>query len=269
MHFLYCDESNLEERSGDFLIYGGLMVEADRMHSLSSAIDRIRSEAPVVARDYRLKFNPGPSDFSHEQFIELKKKVINAAIEHDAKLLIYVILHDIATSPDEARRNGINTICYHFHCLLSRMGQNGLVLIDRFNDEGNIIDGHLSEKFMTGVRLPYTPEMRLSNIVGFHYSSVGQGHGPSLIDVLLGSFRFALNSHVRNKEEHLETACQILDLMKPLFVFDSNVISELSFIFSPKVIKANSYRAKYEALKSFLEENDLPTAQEITDQRAY
>jgi len=269
MYLLYCDESNLEERSGDFLIYGGLMIDADRMQSLSSTIDRIRSEAPVVSRDYRLKFNPGPDNFSHEQFIDLKRKVITAAIEHDAKLLTYVILHDISSSPDEARRNGINAICYHFHCLLNRMGQTGLVLIDRFNDEGNMIDAHLSEKFMTGVRLPYTPEMRLSNIVGFHYSSIGQGHAPSLIDVLLGSFRFALNAHSRNTEEHLATSGQILELMQPLFVFDNEVVSELSFIFSPKVIKADAYRGKYQALKNFLEDNGLPTAQEITGQRTY
>jgi hypothetical protein len=269
MYLLYCDESNLEERSGDFLIYGGLMIDADRMQSLSSTIDRIRSEDPRVSRDYRLKFNPGPENFSHDQFIELKRKVINAAIEHDAKLLTYVILHDISSSPDEARRNGINAICYHFHCLLNRMGQTGLVLIDRFNDEGNLIDGHLSEKFMMGVRLPYTPEMRLSNIVGFHYSSVGQGHVPSIIDILLGSFRFALNAHSRNTETHLATSAQILEIMRPLFIFDNEVISELSFIFSPKVIKANTYRAKYEALKGFLEQNGLPTAQEITDQRTY
>ena len=97
---------------------------------------------------------------------------VEAAIEHDAKLLCSVILHDIATSPEDARRNEINRACYHFDCLLQRYGEPGLVLIDRFSDRQ--IDGHLVEKFsvcLTG--MPYEGDMRLKNIVGLHYSAIG------------------------------------------------------------------------------------------------
>ena len=27
LHLFYCDETNLEERAGDFLIYGGLVID--------------------------------------------------------------------------------------------------------------------------------------------------------------------------------------------------------------------------------------------------
>ena len=59
MHLLYCDESNLEERAGDFLLYGGLMVDPARAGALSAAVDELRAQHGVP-RDYHLKFNPGP-----------------------------------------------------------------------------------------------------------------------------------------------------------------------------------------------------------------
>ena len=271
MHLLYCDESNIEERAGDFLIYGGLAIDGARALGLSQAIDGTRARARV-RRDFKLKFNPGPERLSHEEFIALKQAVIEAAVEHGVKLLVYVILHDIATNPDEARRNGINSVCGHFDWLLNRLGGPGLVLIDRFNDQGNRIAAHLSEKFSAGLRgLPYTPKMRLEHIVGFHYSAVGQSHFPSLIDIVLGSLRFAINTHTRNMQRSMETARRILGILAPLFYQEPEgaAISELSFQFSPKVINVDRYREKYQALKDFLAAAGIDTQQSITADRMY
>ncbi len=270
MYVLYCDESNMSERQGDFLIYGGLAIASDRILALSQAIDEIRARAGVP-RDFRLKFNPGPDSLSHQEFLRLKQAMVEAATTHGAKLIVYVILHDIATSPDEARRNGINAVCFHFDCLLNRWNGPGLVLIDRFNDQGNQIEAHLTEKFSVGVRgMPYAHEIRLTKIVGFHYSSVGQSHLPSIVDIVLGSLRFAINAHTRNVEKQLQTARKLLGLLEPLFWRDNGAaISELSFLFSPKVIKAPSYREQYQALKDFLGESGIETAQPITAERQY
>ena len=138
MQLLYCDESNLEERAGDFLIYGGIMFDGAKAQEFSLAMDNLR-EKHGVPRDYQMKFNPGPPGFTHPQFIALKQEAISLAIKFEARLLVYLILHDIAKDPDTARRNGINAICYHFDCILKRDRDSGLVLIDRFNDAGNAI----------------------------------------------------------------------------------------------------------------------------------
>ena len=197
MHLLYCDETNLEERKGDFFVYAGLVIDGAKSRELSHAIDRIRAAAGVAV-DYKLKFNPGPANLSHQEFIDLKKNVIAAAIDAKIGLLVSVILHDIATSPDVARRNAINTLCFHFDCLIGRIPGPGLVLIDRFTDRQ--IDAHLAEKFCVGVTgLPHSAQLRLSNVIGFHYAAVGQSHFSSLIDVVLGSLRFAINAFTRNE----------------------------------------------------------------------
>lgn len=270
MHLLYCDESNLQERSGDFLIYGGLMIEASQAKALSSKIDEIRQRAGVE-KGFKLKFNPGPVGMSHEDFIRLKQDVLEAAINHGAKLLTYLTLHDLAREPDVARRYGINTVCYHFHCALNRTQTPGLVLIDRFNDAGNAIDAHLSDKFSTGVQLPYSGDSRLTNIIGFHYSSVGQSHMPSVIDIILGSLRFSINAHTRGETGQQPTAQRLLALLAPLFFREegSPDVNELGLMFSPKAVTARSYRDRYQSLKDFLVTNGIAVTQEITAERRY
>lgn len=271
MKLLYCDETNLEERSGDFLIYGGLMVDAEASLALSHAIDELRIELGVP-RDYQLKFNPGPVGFSHEQFIELKKRCLEIAHQHEAKLMVYTILHDIASSPDEARRNGINSVCMHFQMTLEQINLPGLVLVDRFTDDGQKIDAHLREKFNTGVvGLPYTPTMRLKNIVGLHYSAIGQSHIPSLVDVALGSLRFAMNAHTREQSKFLATAGALIQMLSPMFwrPQHSDDVPEIGFQFSPKTVKSPRYKTKYEQLKAFLSEHGLNTMQQITSDRTY
>ena len=79
MHLLYCDESNLEERDGDFLIYGGVVIDGVRSRKLSQEVDLIRAGAGVDP-SFKLKFNPGPPNLSHEDFLSLKQAVIEAAV---------------------------------------------------------------------------------------------------------------------------------------------------------------------------------------------
>lgn len=271
MQLLYCDETNLEERAGDFLIYGGLVVDGAQAGALSAAIDEIRTRRGVP-RDYQLKFNPGPPGMSHQDFIALKQEVLDTAYVHGVRMLVYVVLHDIASGPDAARRNGINTVCFHFHCLLNRLGSAGLVLIDRFNDAGNVIDAHLREKFTVGLTgLPYAKEMRLPTIIGFHYSAIGQSHMPSLVDVALGTLRFAVNAHTRQQHQHMSSAEAMIALLARLLWREDGAteVPEIGFIFSPKVVRSTRYRECYQSLKDFLAAQGLVTAQPITGDRQY
>jgi hypothetical protein len=265
LRILYCDESNLEEKSGDFLLYGGLMINSAAMPDFSSEIDNLRTKFKVP-RKHRLKCNPCPDGLSHSEFSELKSEIVQAAIKYDAALIVYAILHDIATTPDEARRNGINTVCYHFDCILHRIGAFGVVLIDRFTDDKSRIDGHLFDKFMIGLTdMPFSKEMRLDRILGFHYSAIGQSHFPSVIDVLLGSLRFALNAFTRVDQSRMLTAERILTLLSPLFIREQGSLDvlDLSFVFSPKTVKVEKYKARYRELISFLGRNGIALQQRV------
>jgi hypothetical protein len=271
MHLLYCDESNMEERAGDFLVYAGVAIPAERATALSAAIEELRTGAGVD-RAYRLKFNPGPANLDHAGFIALKEAVLRVAADHGAQLFAYVILHDISKDPDTARRNGINSVCFHFNSYLNKVGGPGLVLIDQFTDQGNLIAAHLRDKFTIGLTgMPYARELRLGNIVGFHYCAVGQSHFPSLVDVATGSLRFALNACTREIDGQRPTAFTLLQLLSPLLHRHraDGAVSEWGFQFSPKIIKAAKYRHRYERLKAFFEEAGVRTEQPITDERQY
>lgn len=268
MRFLYCDESNLDKKDFDFFVYGGLAIDAAQAAALSAAIEKIRVDAGVP-RDFILKFNPGPTHFTHAQFIELKQAVIAAAVAHGSTFLTSLILHNVASSPEEARRNEINRLCLNFHYCLNIANEFGLVLIDQFHDK--MIDGHLREKFLIGAtKLPYPPhEIRFTRILGFHYAAIGQSHFGSLVDIVLGSFRFAVNAFTRGQTGNLETAGKMLQMISPMFYRPHGKVSELSLFFSPKIIRAHSYRKKYSDLKDFLASHGIEAEQEITDERNY
>jgi hypothetical protein len=228
--------------------------------------------AAKVPADFYFKFNPGPNHLSHAEFKDLKKSVIQVACESKCVFLGSILLHAIAktTGVEEGRRNEINRVAFHFNSFLTRQKTNGLVLVDRFSDKQ--IDGHLREKFSTGVKgMPYSATIRLGNILGFHYSAIGQSHFSSLIDITIGSLRFAVNAYASAEESKKDTAQMLLSQMSPLFFRDPDrtAVSSLSLNFSPNIIKAPSFRAKYESLKAFFEAAGISTAQSITAQRQY
>jgi hypothetical protein len=140
----------------------------------------------------------------------------------------------------------------------------GLVLIDRFDDKE--IDGQLREKLSVGLtgHLPYSSEMKIQWIVGYHLAAIGQSRFCSLVDVLLGSLRFAINAFTRGRADELPTAKAILKQLAPLFWRGSGErVSEISLWFSPKDIRSTAYRAKYRELRDFLADNGVCAAQAL------
>lgn len=263
MYLLYCDETNFEKVSGDFFVYGGVTVAPKAAASLDKSIETIRAKL-TVPRDYVLKFNPGPQNFSHQQFIEFKQAVIQSAIDHGCKLLVSLCLHDIATSSDEARRFGINTACYHFDCFLNRLKAPGLVLIDRFSDDQ--IDNQLRKRLAVGLtgKLPYSSEIRIENIVGYHYTAIGQSHFCSMVDVVLGSLRFAINAFTRDLKDHAQSSRRLIQLLSPMFFREnSDKVHEISLWFSPKDVRKPAYRTRYAALVRFLSESGVTPSQAV------
>jgi hypothetical protein len=269
MFLLYCDETNLDPKENTFFIYGGVVIPCESAKTLHDSIESIRNDADIPS-DFKLKFNPRPTNVTHQEFLGVKQSIMETSIGHKCTLLVSMILHDVATSPNDARRNEINRVIFHFNSFLNRNKSHGLVLIDRFSDSQ--IDSHLREKFAIGLRgMPYAGTMRLENILGYHYSAIGQSHFGSIVDIILGSLRYAVNAHITNDSSKLQTAKQLLRIIAPLFWRNPNYgkVSEISLFFSPKIIKADIYRVRYQALKDLLAASGIDTEQEITDVRTY
>jgi hypothetical protein len=263
VHLLYCDETNFEKVPGGFFVYGGIVIDGAKAADVAAEIEGVRNKLKVP-REYVLKFNPGPKEFAHEQFIDLKRSVMAAAVNAGCKLLVNLLLHDIATSSEHARRYGVNTLCFHFDCFLNRVKDSGLVLIDRFDDKQ--IDGQLKEKLAIGLtgKLPYSNEMKINHIVGYHYSAIGQSHFCSVVDVILGSLRFAINAFTQKNEAHLKSAGTMLQQLAPLFFREgSDAAHEISLWFSPKQVRKPAFRAHYLELMEYLRKNGIAAAQTL------
>lgn len=260
---MYCDEINLEERAGDFLIYGGVIVPSDNAKALSDAISSLRTVAGLDVAAV-VKFAPPVQPLGREGYRDLKAAIIAVAIEHGAKFISYAVLHDVAGDPGLARRYGVNTLCWHFHCILRSSGDTGLVLIDRFSDANNEIDGHLRDKMARGVELPHRGWVQLGQIAGFHYSAIGQSHFTSLSDILVGSLRWAINVHCRNLPQR-EGALNLLRALSPIFwrPHGSDQVPDMGCCFSPFNIRSARYFQQYAALQAFLREGGIDSCQDI------
>ncbi len=264
MHLFYSDESNLDPNTTEFFVYGGIAIASDKASNLSTALDLARTTARVAA-DFPLKFNPGPPSLSHEEFAALKQTFLGEATKAGCILVVSLVSHRIARSADEARRFEINRVLYHFDCILHRRNDFGLVLVDRFDDKQ--IDAQLRERFAIGVHgLPYTDPYKLERILGYHYACIGQSHFSSLIDIALGSFRFAINAFTLNQTERLGTAAKLLGLLSPLFLRDGgSEINSISLHLSPDTIKVDAHRKRYRDVVAFLRQAGLETDQQFED----
>src|SRR5262249_1079713 len=135
----------------------------------------------------------------------------------------------------------------------------GLVLIDTFKD--TILNRLLQERFSTGlVGMPYGP-YRLKKILGFHISSIGTSNFCSVVDIFLGSLPYAINA--RSALAKLRTARILLQQIAPFTIRCADGrVSELSFFFSPRTIKADAYLQEYQNLHAFLAQNGLECEQQ-------
>lgn len=270
MHLLYTDETNIDPRSGDFFIYGGVAVNSQTAATLSSEIDRLRQEYGYFPTD-SLKHNTKerPPQVTPEQHAEIKRRVMEVAVRHDVKLFTSFILHRVATSPANARKNEINRISLHFNYFLRSINDNGIILVDTF--EGPGLRTLLMEKFHIGiVGLPYTQVMRLDRILGFHIATNGASNFSSLTDIVIGSMRYAINN--RRDPTKQATIRAILTGISPMYQrqdWAPHKVKETSLFFSPRVVTHPPYFDEYVGVHTFLTEHGIHPAQEISQVRNY
>lgn len=267
MYLFYTDESNLDPTKSDFFVYAGVAIPGQEAAALHADVEALRVRNGYQPLD-QLKFtsNGRPNHVSAEQHLNAKRELMEAAARHNVRLITSMILHSIATSPEEARLNEINRVCFHFHAYLNGLNDSGIVLVDNFQGQG--LANFLREKFGIGLRnMPYSKTLRLNRILGIHLSHIGFSHFCSLVDVALGSLRYAINE--RNNAAKVDIARALLAQLAPLFIRDGGRVPEISLFFSPKIIIVDKYRAQYTQLRDFMANNGIEAIQVPTNVRNY
>jgi len=264
LHLLYTDEVNVDPEKSEFFVYAGVAIPGENAAALSADIEALRKRNGYKPGDV-LKFNTveRPAHIQPAQHQNAKRELMEAAAKHGVKLLASFLLHNIVKDGDvdQARRNEINRVSFHFNAWLQRVNDCGLVLIDTFTDAN--LTNHLREKFAIGVtgNLPFSKLLPLDRILGYHLASIGTSHFTSVIDVVLGGLRYAVNG----RKEDRPVCKTLIRQLAPLCIAEGlkgNKASELSINWSPKGIKHPPYLAQYRELCAFLRENGIDPAQE-------
>lgn len=261
MHLFYADESGLNSNEGDFQVYGGVVIPPDSAMQLHEAIKSIRGRQQV-ATTARLKFAPAPAGLSHADFVVLKQSVITAAVETGVKLIAVLTPRAICPgNPDKIREFGVNTAVYHFNCMLHHLkAPAGTMIIDRFNSKG--IDEVTRSKISVGLtgNLPFSKSLKLDRITGIHYGTIGQSHFCSLVDIVVGSLRFAINGFAKSASAS-QSAKKVLAVISPLFYRSCGTVAEISLQVSPKTIKSPHIRRRVIDMLAFLENCGIKPSQ--------
>jgi len=246
MWLFYGDETNTDLESGKtFFIYGGIAIEGDNAGPLAAAIAKARSKAGLKPED-KLKFETSakPKGFDLAKYTDLKKTVIKLGVQHGVKVIAAFVHQKVAKGKSRALRFGINQACESFNAILWRPPKSyGLMLFDRFDK----IDAELKDLLASGLSYPtQSARNHLAKIIGFHPSSIGTSHLASLADVVVGSFRFAINTRTHH------AATQILQQLQPMCA-EGDVVDRERIRLNPRTVTHPPYKAEYDDLRAFLQ----------------
>jgi FAD/FMN-containing dehydrogenase len=255
VQFLLADESNRNPSDRiRFFIYGGIIVPVERLPEIHDRIEALRQQYGI-ATGWDLKFDAAsrPVTLGSERFAELKNEILQIAIACHIRFMAYVIHHGVISirhERDRAFRPAMNTLLYTFNCLLRREETHGLFVVDRF--DGAACLDLLKTVFTRGLDLPPRNARRAIDRICFMGAScVGASHLMSLLDIVVGAFRFCINVDQQRIQiaRRLFRAVWALILRSP---HDPNRTEEWGLLIRPQNVRAPHLIPEYRALRERL-----------------
>lgn len=253
MYLLLTDETNVKAGGNvEFFSYGGLIVPATKLAELHTRIAEIRKANGYLPHD-RLKFdtNARPKHVSVEAATAAKRDVIAACIACECKFIAYVILHVIAqnTPLETTIQWGSDHVIGKFNFFLQCQNAHGIVAMDRLPN--GVEFDYLSNKFIGGLTLQDNESVNLDRIALFSSTCINASHVTSAMDIVLGSWRYCINSPLNTAA----AKSMMADIAKLIWCEregDDIYAFEKGLVFRPKEVKRADYRAKYDALLSHI-----------------
>lgn len=193
MHLLLTDETNVTpSETVDFFVTGGLFFPIEKLSDLHSGIEAIRKTHGYKAGD-TLKFNTHerPSQVSHAACTSAKSAVMDLCQGLGCKFIGYVVLHAIVDKANQILW-GLDAVIRSFDLFLREANEDGVVIFDRVPVPN--VNEYLASKFFKGLEFPQEKaRVDLSRIKMFASTCINASHANTAMDVVLGSFRYAIN----------------------------------------------------------------------------
>lgn len=188
-----------------------------------------------------------PKGVTIEAATQAKREVIAAAVECNCLFIAYIVLHAIAKNKgiENSIQFGANSVIAKFNSYLGKQKSYGIVAMDRL-PKGTEFD-YLSEKFTKGLSLPKGDIQVLDRIVMFTSTCINASHMSSVMDIVLGSWRYCIN-----QPKNAEAAKIMMNELVKLIWHDKQsediLAHELGLLFRPLEVKHPPYKAEYDAL---------------------
>ncbi len=248
-YLLVTDETNRDPSDESrFFIYGGCIVPTEEAPKIHQSIESIRMRAGYPA-DIALKFDSRsrPNAVTIEVFTNMKKAVVELARDHGVKFIAELILHDIIRdrSYEERVLFALKTLCSQFQIFLLGADGFGQVVSDRTE---HILD-LFKEIHCRGVQPRADDggfEARLTRIWQFSVSSTNCGHLMSMVDIILGSFRFCINRPTADVSRTMFD--QLLPLL-PGVPTQEDFQDGTGLLLRPKHVEVRTYIDEYSRLR--------------------
>ncbi len=261
MDILITDETNLTaSEASRFFVYGGVFLDVAQLPEIHRTISAIRKTAGYAATD-EFKFDTGkrPKGISPEAHRIAKEATMTLAMELKCQLICCLTPHQLARTTPQSNliRFGANSVLAAFHQYLSAEDRYGIVVMDRLSDRGEY--QYLTEKFTRGLVLQDKADLSLNRVPLFAATCVGSSHAASLVDVVLGSFRYCIND-----PKNPVAARQMMSVLVQLLHSRNGRIRGHGLILRPKSVKAFSYQQDFDDLVSQL--RALTTKAETTEE---
>jgi hypothetical protein len=167
------------------------------------------------------------------------------------RFMAYAVHHGIASKQKaDLWLWALKTLLCQFDLFLRREKSHGMCLVDRFENDLSLLkrihQQGVDPEFWGG-RLPH----RLENVWCYGTINVGTTHIASMVDIVLGAFRYCLNEMVRKNVPLI-----LYKKVRPLMLCElgnPSRVKEWGLFLRPKDVKATSYKQDYDALLKHLE----------------
>ena len=254
MHWFVTDETNKNSVAGQFFIYGGLVVTDEQTVQINDAVANIRSRYGYLPGDsFKFNLKSQPQHVEREQSKAAKQEIVAKLEEIGARMIVYVILHDIAASKtdEEVMNYALNTVASSYHALLIDEGAYGLMLIDRADEQ----HAHLGSLFQLGINIDNWTAPLADKIVLFGMTANNESHLSSAVDIALGAFRYCVNTAGGSGSELVAS-----EIFPPLARIiwgkstgEGRRLGGYGYVSRPVEVRSAAYAAHYTTLASSLE----------------
>lgn len=241
IYIMLGDETNQQPSpEARFFIYGAVLIRSDYLKAVHDGVRAIRHQAKYSATD-QLKFESRscPKGVSHATFNGAKEKVLQLCFDNKVTFIAYVVHHEIAATQSLATKTewAANTILGCFNRFCEEKDATGIALFDRLPDDKSW--SFLREKHQIGLVLPRTTQP-LDRVHCFAQTCSGASHLASVADIVLGAFRFCVNS----SENQSKIAEKLFPKVAGLLWYRLNknnvaLLREFGLLFRPKQCAAH------------------------------